>query len=98
MFNGSVEAITCLLAIKNNDIVEQWSDEGDEFELTVFNIDPDLCNMRHLHQAHYGFMDVTIEYSRPLSEPIYVLYEKVFPKVVVNDKLSNTLSVLDVEA
>ena len=66
--------------------------------VTVFNIDPDLCNMRHLHQAHYGFMDVTIEYSRPLNEPIYVLYEKVFPKVVVNDKLSNTLSVLDVEA
>ncbi len=75
-----------------------WASYMSGCTVTVFNIDFDLCNMRHLHQAWYGFMDATIKFSRPLPEPIYVLYEKVFPKVVINDKLSNTLTVLDIEA
>ena len=66
--------------------------------VTTFNLDFDLCNMRHLHNAQYGYIDATIQFSQVLSDPIYVLYVKVFPKVVVNDKLSNTLSVLDIEA
>ncbi len=66
--------------------------------IITFNLDPDLCNMRHLHNANYGYVDCTIEFARVLPEPIYVLFEKVIPKVVVNDKLSNSLSVLDIEA
>ncbi|MEM7534074.1 MAG: VWA domain-containing protein [Chloroflexota bacterium] len=51
-----------VLAIKNNDIVEQWSDEGDEFELSVFNIDPVydrlvlvVAGMEHNVNFNYGF-------------------------------------------
>ena len=63
-----------------------------------FNLDFDLCNMKHLHTAQYGYIDCTIEFHIPLNEPIYVLYEKIYTKAVVNDKLTNTLTVLDIEA
>lgn len=51
-----------VLAIKNNKIVEQWSDEGDEFELNVFNIDPVydrivliVAGLEHNVNFNYGF-------------------------------------------
>ncbi len=64
----------------------------------VFDLNPDLCNGLHFHQAEYGYIDVNIQFSQPLNEPIYVLYHKATPKVVINDKLTNHLTVLDIEA
>lgn len=63
-----------------------------------FDLTPDKCNGLHNHDAEYGFIDLALEFSQPLPHPIYVLYEMVFNKVVVNDKLTNSVTVLDVEA
>lgn len=61
-----------------------------------FDLTPDKCNSLHTHDAEYGYIDVDISFAMPLSEPIYVLYELVFPKVVVNDKENNFLASLDI--
>ncbi len=66
--------------------------------LVPFDLNPDKCNSLHFHNAVYGYIDCTIKFAFPLNEPIYVIYETVSPKVVVNDKLSNTLAILDVHA
>ena len=66
--------------------------------IVPFDLTPDKCNGLHTHNAEYGYIDLNIEFYVPLSEPIYVLYEMVFPKVVINDKLTNTVMSLDVEA
>ena len=63
-----------------------------------FDLTPDKCNGLHFHDANYGYIDVELDFSRPLNQPIYVYYEMVFPKVVVNDKLSGQVVVLDVES
>ena len=63
-----------------------------------FDLTPDRCNGLHNHDAQVGYIDLNIEFSFPLSESIYVLTEMVFPKVVVNDKASGTLAVLDIES
>jgi hypothetical protein len=65
--------------------------------IVPFDLTPDRCNGLHNHNAERGFLDIDISFSYPLPTPIYVWYEMVFPKVVVNDKLNNTVTVLDVE-
>lgn len=54
------------------------------------------CNGLHNHDAEYGYIDVNITFGKPLLDPIYVLYEMVFPKVVINDKTSGTVIVEDI--
>ena len=63
-----------------------------------FNLDPDKCNGIHFHNGERGVIDLEINFSIELSQPIYVLYELVYPKVVVNDKLNGNLDVLDIVA
>ena len=59
---------------------------------------PDKCNLRHNHGADYGYIDLDLSFDVELPEPIYVIYEFVYNKVVVNDKVENEVAVLDVEA
>ncbi len=58
---------------------------------------PDKCNQLHYHAGKYGNIDVTLEWSTPLAEPIYCLYELVFPKSVTNRKREGVVTVADVE-
>jgi hypothetical protein len=66
--------------------------------LIPFDLTPDKCNGLHNHNAEYGFIDLELSFDHPLNEAIYVVYEMVFPKVVINDKSTNTLTILDQEA
>lgn len=61
-----------------------------------FDLSPDKCNFKHNHDATTGFIDLEMTFARPLEEPIYLHYELVFPKVVINDKPSATLTIVDV--
>lgn len=63
-----------------------------------FDLAPDKCNGLHNHNASYGDIDVKLEFSHPLPKPIYVLYEKVFNRVLVNEKAEQEHMTLDVEA
>ena len=63
-----------------------------------FDLTPDRCNGLHNHEGEAGFIDVQLKFSVPLPEPIYVLYEMVFNKVVLNDKQSGDVIVLPVDA
>ena len=66
--------------------------------IVPFDLTPDRCNGLHNHNAEYGYIDLELRFSRPLLEPIYVLYELVFNKVVVNSKVTNQVMVLDIQA
>jgi hypothetical protein len=66
--------------------------------LVPFDLTFDKCNGLHNHNAQYGYMDLTIDFAEVLPCPIYVLCEMIFPKVVVNCKVTNTMAILDVEA
>lgn len=63
-----------------------------------FDLTPDKCNGLHNHDAERGYADLELKFAHELPESIYVLYELVFPKVVVNEKVENSLSILDIEA
>ncbi len=65
--------------------------------LIPFDLTVDQCNQLHQHQARYGFIDLFVRFSKPLRQPIYVIYETAYPRVVVNDKRNSDLAVLDVE-
>lgn len=75
-----------------------WSSfKGGAF-MVPFDMTPDKCNGLHNHEPDYGYIDLQLEFALPLNEPIYVLYEKVFNRVVINDKLNNAVTFLDVES
>jgi hypothetical protein len=63
-----------------------------------FDLTPDKCNGVHLHDAEFGFIDLTLEWDEPLPKPIYVLYENIFNRVLINDKLTNQVQLIDIEA
>ena len=65
--------------------------------IVPFDLTPDKCNGLHNHEADYGYIDLNIDFAKPLEESVYVFYELVFNKVVVNDKITNTVLVLDIE-
>ena len=56
----------------------------------------DKCNGLHNHRGELGYIDLNIQFSLELNEPIYVIYELVFPKVIINDKMVNEVAVLHV--
>ncbi len=66
--------------------------------LIPFDLTPDHCNGVHNHKADYGYIDVELEWDSPLGGPVTVLCEKVFPQLVVNDKLNSQLTQLHIEA
>lgn len=66
--------------------------------IVPFDLTPDKCNGIHNHKADYGYIDVEFVWAEPLPVGITVLCEKVFNKLVVNEKLTSQLTVLDVEA
>jgi hypothetical protein len=57
-----------------------------------------LSNLLHNHDADYGYIDLDLSFDVDLPEPIYVIYEFVYNKVIVNDKVENEVAVLDVES
>ncbi len=63
-----------------------------------FDLTPDLCNSLHNHDAKFGYIDLTVSWAIPLPEPIYILYEQVFSRVLVNDKLNNKMYLLHMAA
>ena len=64
--------------------------------IQAFDLTPDKCNGLHNHEADYGFIDLDIKFNMPLHQPIYVLYELVFPKIIINDKMSGEVDIVDV--
>lgn len=81
---------------KGNSI--SWHGFCDSQTIIPFDLTPDRCNGLHNHDADYGFIDVSLRFADAgLRDPIYVLYEMVFNKVVINDKLTSNVIVLDVE-
>jgi hypothetical protein len=66
--------------------------------IMCWDLTPDKCNGLHNHNANYGYIDMHISFDRPLDRSIFVYYELVFPKVVVNNKVTNTVAIFDVEA
>ena len=66
--------------------------------LVPFDLTPDRCNGAHTHNAELGYIDVNYTWAYPLPEPITILYEMTFNKVLLNDKAGGTLTVLDVAA
>ena len=66
--------------------------------LIAFDLTPDKCNGVHNHKGQYGSIDVEFEWDAPLQDGITIVYEKVFNKLVVNNKLTSQLAVLDVDA
>lgn len=66
--------------------------------LIVFDLTPDKCNGVHNHKGQYGFIEAEFEWDAPLQNSITILYERVFNKLVVNNKLTSQLAVVDVDA
>ena len=66
--------------------------------LVCTDMSPDKCNMKHEHDAQYGYIDLSLEFDVPTPEPVYVYYEMVFNKVILNNKMENEVVVLDIEA
>ena len=64
--------------------------------MVPFDLTPDKCNGVHNHNAELGHIDVNFVWDEPLPEPVTILYELVFNKVLINDKSTNTVSVVDV--
>lgn len=62
------------------------------------DLTPDKCNSLHHHQAQYGFIDLQLTFERNTPCPLYVIYETVHPKMLINDRVTNQVYVLDVEA
>lgn len=65
--------------------------------LVCVDLTPDKCNGLHNHNAVMGSIDVELIFAYPLPTPIYVLYEKVFPKLMLNDRGSGALNFLHIE-
>ena len=63
-----------------------------------FDLTPDKCNGLHNHEGESGFIDVQLKFAMPLPDPIYVLYELVFNKVLQNHRATGEVIVLDVDA
>ncbi len=70
--------------------------QGGAF-IVPFDLTPDKCNGLHHHNAEYGYIDLEISWADPLSQPIYIVYEKVSSKVMINDKMTGQVMCLDVE-
>ena len=66
--------------------------------IVPFDLTPDKCNGIHNHKCDYGYIDVELDWAEPLPGGVTVLVEKVFNKLVINDKLNSQMTVLDVEA
>ena len=77
--------------------IVHWSAFQAGSFIVPFDLTPDKCNGIHNHNAEHGFIDLQLSFQRPLPVPIYVLYELVFPKVVINDKITNTVLSLDID-
>ena len=71
--------------------------KGGSF-LAPFDLTPDKCNGLHNHNAELGYIDLDITWRTPLMEPVTVWYMMVFNKVVINDKFTSQVMVLDIEA
>jgi hypothetical protein len=67
--------------------------------LVPFDLTPDRCNGAHVHNAELGYIDVNFTWGgEGLDEPITILYELMFNKLMINDKGSGQLSIVDVAA
>lgn len=66
--------------------------------IVPFDLTPDRCNRRHNHKAEFGFIDLEVEFRQDIDNALYVFYEKVFPKMVVNDHTAQRVSIVDVDA
>ncbi len=64
--------------------------------LIPFDLTPDKCNGLHNHDGEVGYIDVELNFRVPLPYSIYVLYELVFPKVIINNKSTGEVIALDV--
>ena len=68
--------------------------------LIPLDLTPDKCNGLHNHAAQYGYIDVQITWDMSYirtRDPIYIVYETVHPKVLVNDRQTGQVFSLDVE-
>jgi len=66
--------------------------------MVPFDLTPDRCNSAHNHNAELGYMDLHFVWDDPLPEPITVIYEMMFNKVLLNNKSTGQVDVVDVAA
>lgn len=62
-----------------------------------FDLTPDKCNGLHNHQPVTGAIDVKLKFRAPLAEPVTVVCELVYNKILINDKEKGTVQVVDVQ-
>lgn len=63
-----------------------------------FDLTPDKCNGLHNHTAQHGYIDLQLTWDKPTPAPIYIVYETVHPKVLINDRTTSQIFSLDLEA
>ena len=78
--------------------IVSWNAFQNGSFILAFDLTPDRCNGAHNHEAVRGYIDLFIKFSVPLPAPIYVCYEMVYPKVVVNNKLEGRVYTLDIDS
>ena len=67
--------------------------------LVPFDLTPDRCNGAHVHNAELGYIDVNFTWGgMGLEEPITILYELMFNKLMINDKGAGQLTFVDIAA
>ena len=64
--------------------------------LAPFDLTPDKCNGLHNHRGSEGSIEVRVDFSNPLKEAIYIIYELIYPKALINDKVEREVYVVDV--
>ena len=62
--------------------------------IVPFDLTPDKCNSLHNHMAEEGYIDLELKFDGQLSEPIYVYSMLCYPKMVINDRDSQTVTSL----
>ena len=65
--------------------------------LVPFDLCPHKCNNAHYHRAVEGYIDLVAKFDQPLLNPIFCVYEFVYPSLVLNDKVLNEVVTVDIK-
>lgn len=81
---------------EKGNIVSWQAFQGGAF-IIPFDLTPDKCNGLHNHNAQHGFIDLQLTWHKRTPEPLYIIYETVHPKVLINDRTTGQIFTLDLE-
>ena len=72
--------------------VVSWQAFRDGCFIVPFDLTPDKCNSLHNHISEEGYIDIEMKFREPLAQPIYVYSLMCYPKMVVNDHQTNSVT------